>query len=272
MQTGHIDLPIETDTAARLVFRKAKEPLLKRIAAALVALTLCVLVAATAALSAGGHTIGTAPVVSFGAQTFGNTTAGATEGCCSMYEYWRVNLIAGDHVKVKFENGAPSKGVNTAYLYEAGTDDFNIEDASYESEDINSNGHAQLDFDAPTSGVYPLIFYSYNEVAGAYDFTTTVVHQARLRLETSRVARAGRLAIEARYPDGSKVTSGLGATLYGFWAKGWHKLGKAAVANGVIRIRYRLPAVLRGQKLKLRASAGGPSFKGVRISRLVTVA
>jgi hypothetical protein len=243
---------------------------LKRLAAALAITTLTLLVTTAIAFAAGGRTIAAAPTVTFGVKNLGNTLEGARIGN-SYDQYWKLDLLAGDHLTVKFANGAAGRGVGALYLFEAGTDDYSLEKADHVGVSMNANGFAQLDFDAPTSGVYPAQFDVPYQSAGAYDFTATVRHQARLRIKAARVARSGSLAIEARYPDGSKVAAGLGATLYGFWSQKWHRLGASEAANGVIRIRYRLPAALRGQTLKLRASAGGPSFKGVRVTRLVTV-
>jgi hypothetical protein len=48
-------------------------------------------------------------------------------------------------------------------------------------------------------------------------------------------------------------------------------VGKGAVKHGTIAIAYAMPASLHGQRVKLAVNAGGPSFKGLRISHLVSV-
>src|SRR5947209_1386053 len=57
---------------------------------------------ARAKTSGGGSNIASAPTVTSGQQTFGNTTDGCL-GNCSPADYWKLALIAGDRVTVDWE-------------------------------------------------------------------------------------------------------------------------------------------------------------------------
>ncbi len=240
---------------------------------ALAALTACL--TATVASAAGSSSIASAPFVTSGAHLFGDTSryaAGADNCFCTyQFEYWKSHLLAGDVVTVKFANASNSMsvGVTGLAIYPAGTDDFTVARTGSATEiAVTSNGHAQLRYTAPKTGDYPFGFYSKSTFsdAGAYDFTTTVVHRARLDVATTApLGVTGTLDVVANYPDGTPIASGLGATLSGYWTHRWHKLGKASVAAGQIHIPYKLPASRRGTVIKLAVNAGGASFMGVRI-------
>ena len=231
------------------------------------------------ASAAGGASVGTAPLVTAGVHQFGNTTGytGDSSGCfCTLYyEYWKVHLIAGDVLAVKFENASNtmSPGVTGLDLYPVGTDDFNITNTSTAVETImNSNGHAELTYTAPSTGDYPLRYYSKDSFSqpGAYDFWAYVKHGVRLDFHVAALAHSGTVAIEARYPDGAVIPSGLGVTAYGYWSGRWHKIGSAAVRNGQIALHYRIPKTVGG-KMKLSVNAGGSAFIGVHAVRAVVV-
>lgn len=234
---------------------------------------IALVVFATTATAGGGSTIATAPKVTFGAQTFGNT-ASVTATQCDSYEWWLVPLIAGDELVVNFENSSPSVGVEDAQLYAPSVNDFNLDNNDPTvDEGMNANSHAQLLFSAPSTGTYPLAFHASATAngcdgdAGAYDFTAYVHHKARLVMSLpDTISTHGSVTIQAHYPDGTVIVSGLGATLYGFWNKAWNKLGAAAVSNGRITIRYTIPAFLKGTKLKVEAKAGGTDFLAGRVS------
>lgn len=228
------------------------------------------LVLVSVALAGGGKAIDPAPPVPFGQQVFGDTSQG-TEIEDEMREYWKLSLIAGDRLTIKFKQGAPGYGVSQLRVYLRGTDDFNLSKAEYHYSLVSSNGFGQLDYDVPASGTYPLVVLADYKRGGAYDFTATVKHRVRLSSETKSIPRRGVFKAAARFPDGASVTSGLGGTLYGNWDGNWRKLGQAAVKTGTLSVRYTLPVVLRGKKLKLRLTTGGPSFFGARFDRTVAV-
>jgi hypothetical protein len=237
---------------------------------------LAALVAAAAAGAGGGNSIAAAPTVQYGLATAGDTRNGGVISGYT-YEWWLLPLIAGDHVTVKFQNPAVSAGAAAADLYPPRTDDFNIlQTNGLRREVIGSNGHAQLDFDAPSSGAYRLNFEGCPAckapVPGPYDFTATVVHVARLEWPAQVLKARGTLLLHARYPDRRPIESGLGVTLYGFWNRKWHKLGQAVVGGGGdFRIGYSIPLALRSGPIMLRVAAGGPGFRGVKLTRTVRV-
>lgn len=235
-----------------------------------VAVVVIALVSSSAALAGGGSTIKTAPTVRFGVDTIGNTSSVPALDACggtSNTEWWLVPLITGDHLVVKYENSAPNIGVGGTELFPVRTDDFNLGQAqAVAGARMNDNNHDELDYDAKATGIYPLGFFQTHCYAdatpGAYDFTATVQHTAWLIVAHTPVARVGAVLVQARFPDGSPIRTGLGATLYGNWAHKWQKLGKAAVSNGAIRIHFSLPMSVKGHLIELRVAAGGPSFKG----------
>lgn len=249
------------------------------IALAVVAISAAVAVAQVSA--AGGSSVAAAPLVAVGAHLYGNTASynGDSSGCfCTLYyEYWRLHLIAGDSVLVKFENasGAMNPGVTGVDLFPAGTDDFNISQTSSLAETVmNSNGHAELsDSAVPSTGDYPLRYYSKDSFSspGAYDFWVYVKHRVRLDVDAAHLSRSGQITAAAHFPDGTAVPSGLGVTLSGSWTKGaWHKLGSGVVRNGTIVIRYRFPKGVSG-RVKLSFNAGGPTFLGARVVKTARV-
>jgi hypothetical protein len=232
------------------------------------------------AAAGGGTTIKSAPTIVFGAQTFGNTaSAPAAQYGPWIAEWWMVPLIAGDQLTLKFENSSATSGTFRADMWDKSIDDFNVSNAHQTIEsDMPQNGHAELVWNAPSTGLYPLEFAACDSAnpcggihPGAYDFTATVQHSARLAVAPGSIARTGWFLVHARYPDGTDIPRALGATLYGTWAGKWHRLGSAAVVNGVIRIHYSLPLVLKGKLLRLRIAAGGPSFKGIAVGERVAV-
>ena len=183
-----------------------------------------------------------------------------------------MHLIAGDHLTIKFQEASTSGSFYYMQFWPAGTDDFSYDQTNSNSWRPNSNGKAQADYDATASGDYPIAYVGADGYAGAFDFTATIQHKVRLTLSASRIAHKGALAVGALYPDGSTIDGGLGATLYALWSGTWHKVGQGAVTHGSIKVSYVLPTSLRGQRVKLAVNAGGPSFKGLRLTRFVTVA
>jgi hypothetical protein len=235
--------------------------------------------------SGGAATIAGAPKISFGIQEFGNTDSVQPINC-DKREWWVIPLIAGDHVVIDWENSSSAAGASWFELYAPGTTDFNINNNPKQylgpngtissNTSINPNNRAETVFDAPSSGNYPLAFYAdncrdQNQQPGAYDFKATLHHRARVVISITGSSLKGSVSLQARYPDGSPIQSGLGATLYGYWNKGWTKLGQAVVAGGSMRIKYLLPPFLKGQTIRLEAKTGGPSFLGSTVTSHVTV-
>ena len=240
--------------------------------ASMSAVVLGALMAASIAFAAGGTTIKNAPYVTWGTPMYGDISKVPSDSQGNQYEWWKLHLIAGDHLTIKFEEASTSGSFYDLNIWAAGIDDFNWAQSHRDYFTPNSNGKAQVDYDISTSGDYPIAFRGSAGAAGAFDFTATVQHKARLTLTASRVSRKGALTVGARYPDGSAIDGGLGATLYALWSGKWHKMGKSAASHGSIKISYALPASLRGKRVKVAVNAGGPSFKGVRLTRFVTVA
>ena len=230
----------------------------------------------------GGGTIASAAQLPFGQQVFANTDEvppSGNEGCYK-WDWYAAKLIAGDHLTILFENASSSAGTAGVQLFQKGTTDFNVNienngyyDDSIASADIKSNNHGEFDFDAPSTASYPLAFWTYNGPCdssppqpGAFDFTATTVHAERLSMNVTALGPHGSVAVSAHYPDGTAISSGLGATLYGFYYGSWNKLGQGAVSNGTIRISYTTPKTLRGATIKIEAKAGGPSFRAAVVT------
>jgi hypothetical protein len=231
------------------------------------------LVLAASALAGGGTSIKTAPTISYGTQTFGNTANGPQiDG--SRLEFWKAPLIAGDTLTIKFETSTADNAAAVA-VYKAGVDDF-----SWPNEDpvarayLASNLHGQLVYTAPSSGVYPITFgANYYRDGGAYDFTAYVQHQVRVQFTPSAIARRGSLAVGLRYPDGSAVSDpSLQLQVLGSWGKGWKLVGKARGATGGTgHVGYSLPSSTRHHSVRIRVVIAGANYKRLSVTRTVHV-
>jgi hypothetical protein len=231
------------------------------------------LVLAASALAGGGTSIKTAPTISYGTQTFGNTASGPDiEGY--HFEFWKAPLIAGDTLTIKFETSTYENARSLA-VYKAGVDDFSWPGENPVAwEQLASNLHGELQYTAPSSGVYPVDFASseYRD-GGAYDFTAYVQHVVRVQFTPSAIARRGSLAVGLRYPDGSTVSDpALQLQVLGSWGKGWKVVGKARGAtNGTGHVGYSLPSSTRHHSVRIRVVIAGANYKRLSVTRTVRV-
>lgn len=222
------------------------------------------------ASAAGGDSIANAPTVAPGQQQFGNTAnVGDPTRQYYVNEFWKLQLLAGDEVTINWEVD-PSAQVELQ-VYPPGTDDFTLGNTRYSfSQRVTSNYKNQVNFRANKSGVWPLCFQSYRDWPGPYDFvvyvkravTVALAPQTRSLIASRQLPRKGRLVILARNPDGAAITDpGLGAIVYAYWAKTWHRLAAATVRNGTVTLDYRLPPSLRG-RIRLNIALGGSNYQG----------
>lgn len=235
-------------------------------------------VGARASSSGGGSNIASAPTITPGQQEFGNTNEGQFPFNCApdAASYWKLTLIVGDRATIDWET--TNNYAERLYVLPIGTTDFSISNVSKDvaSFSIGGNGKAQSILTAPASGVYPLVFdKECIGGGGPYDFTVYINHalvlgtsQQTLRLlkrwHHSAMPRKGSLKLTAHRADGAPITGQVGATLYGYWAKKWHKLSRAAAKAGVLVLRYKLPKNAHGV-IRLSVNAGGQDYIGKRI-------
>jgi hypothetical protein len=258
-------------------------------------IVVCALVAICAGVAratvGGGGTIATAPVVSSGVPQIGNTSS-FTDTCGNGYEFWSLQLMKGDLVKITW--GSPL-AVDTLALWPAGTVDSNHTTCLYESgwshwaispvlSDTNgtpATNHVSQTV-VQTDGSYPLLFLDTTGVpnAAAYSFTAVVLHAVSVSLpHRSTIPGAGTLTASVLAPDSSPINdSTLKLTLRGYWSTvagappRAHKLATATPTNGSAAFSYSLPARLWGKRIRVDILGGGSSYQAVRSQkRLVNV-
>jgi hypothetical protein len=228
------------------------------------------LASAQVASAAGGSNIAAAPTAVVGQQEFGNTTDGCYLNCYGA-DYWKLSLIAGDHVRIDWESSGGSECnsyVDELKVWPIGTTDFSINNASpFQQFGIGANNKAESTFTANATGVFPLMFEACDDPAdagGPYDFTVNVRHLARLSFQVpSRIPTRTRVHIQAHYPDGTAINgAGLIVQIRGWWSRSWHVLGSATPVGGVASVLLTIPHQERGKVIKLEAAASGTSFLG----------
>jgi hypothetical protein len=230
-----------------------------------------------AALAAGGSSIESAPQITPGVQTFGDTNTGKLKGCAAA-DYWNLSLRAGDQAIVDWTSLTDSNGrdyANELSVYPSGTTDFSINnnDPAHEFS-VGDNDRAESIFSANSTGSYPLIFWrgsgSCSTPGGPYNFTVTVKHSAVLFLGSVKklAGRSGTLSVGVHAPDGQPITDGgLRVALRGSWPG--HKaseLASGTPTNGAAKLSVKLPKSARGKKVSIRAVAQGADYLPARSS------
>ena len=232
------------------------------------------------AYAGGGSNISSAQAITPSQQLFGNTSEGRYDGDRAA-SYWKLALTAADRVTVDWESGSSNRhDLFELMVWPAGTTDFSINNASsLKVFDLGDNGKAESVFEVGQSGVYPLAFLgdyipSWTQ-GGPYDFTVYVRHavvlavppQTNALLQRGRrtgLPRAGRIVLAAHTAGGAPISGGLGATMFGYWAKKWHQMAHATATRGQIVLAYRLPTALHGLT-RLSVNVGGPNYLGKHI-------
>lgn len=227
-------------------------------------------------LSSGGATIASAPTVVPGQQEFGNSND-VQNGPDYRYpgDYWKLSLVAGDHVTIDWEAG--NNFVNSLGVYPAGTTDFSVNNVSlYQQFSLGANGKAESTFTANQTGAFPLIFWDEgSNDAGPFDFTVYVHHALVLavspqtqalirRAHQTPLPHKGNIVLGAHLADGTPVSGDVGATVFAYWSSKWHSIGKSAARNGEIVVPYRLPASVHGL-IRLSVNVGGANYQGRQI-------
>ncbi len=210
----------------------------------------------------GGQSIASAPAVAFGQQQFGNTANGlrTDDGVANVWQqYWTLAVTAGDIITIDWK----SQTLPTLSVYSAGITDFSIGNIDpVESQGIGGNGHSQLRFTAPSSGVMPLVITNSWQGPGPYDFTAYVQHAVRLSIpRLSKLRRKATLAVSARNAEGGVISNpALQVDVQIKRRKAWRKVGTAPVTDSVAAVKLNVPAGYAGQKVSLRAVAHGNGY------------
>jgi hypothetical protein len=230
-----------------------------------------VAVGSPAALAAGGSSIASASPVVPGVQNFGDTNTGVFRDCPA--DYWNLSLRAGDRATVDWMTLTESSGsryaeyADSLRVYPRGTTDFSINnvDSAYQFS-TGSNHHAQSVVSAGSTGIYPLIFYSYHlcSTGGPFNFTVTIKHSAVLFLNKVKTFAGGRIQakVGVHTPEGEPITdSALRVRLIGSWPG--HKartLGTGSPSDGSVTLSISLPKSAWGKKVTVRAKASGGDY------------
>jgi hypothetical protein len=220
-------------------------------------------------MAEGGQAIATAPAVTFGTQEFGSIKSHSEGGCKT---WWLLSAIAGDKFQIDWEVADPYVVLR---LYQPGTNDFNWEQTSSAAEgSINGNGKAEFTYEAPRTGMMPLLFDDPgchgSGVPGPYNFTAYVTHALNVFLpRVSALHRTGTIAIGVHNPEGQAVSNpGVQVELQVSLNGSWRTIGVSAVNGTIAVVHYKLLPHLRGPRITVRAVAYGPNYVTTASSHL----
>ena len=234
----------------------------KTVVGVVLAMTAASLLAAWApaiASAAGGKSIATAPLVTYGQQEFGNTAEDQyLEESCGFADawrsYWSLPVTAGDLVTINWEG---SKGTELK-LAPLGTTDFTLFSVDPAlSQELSSNGKAQAQYTVPQSGTMPLYFRVCSGAAqpGPYNFIATAQHGLAVSLTPppSTIQTNSVLTGTARLASGAAVPDGLVFTLSAVGQFGTATY-TAASSGGALSFPLALPATAAGQSVAMTIS------------------
>ncbi len=219
-----------------------------------VAAVLLLALPSTSALAAGGKSIATATPVAYGQQEFGNTaTDQFLEDSCGFgidawRSYWNLNVLAGDELTIDWE-GSPGTELK---LVAVGTTDFTFfQKEPVASQSLSSNGHSELKYKAPQTGVMPMYFRVcdfYESAAGPYDFMATDQHALVVGLQQyAHIKSTTTLWGTASLADGTPVPDGLVFTLTASWGTRGQAQYQAASGGGALSFPLTLPVSAQGR-------------------------
>jgi hypothetical protein len=229
----------------------------------------------TSALAAGGSSIASAPVVSYGQQEYGSIgdSQEQTRDHCDTGDYpagtswWNLLVRAGDRVTIDFESN-PSVDAGLT-VFSVGTTDFQVGTVGESVYAIpDQNGKGQTTFNAPKSGGMPLGFFGC-EATGPYDLTAYVRHGLFLYLKASGYAsHQTKFYLALHTPDGKPVGS---KSLVGDVQRNDPKEGNRWITsfhvypgkpyNGKWNFSYHWMNYLHGQNVKVRVLVHGPGYQ-----------
>ncbi len=232
---------------------------------------------AAAAEGSGGATIASAPAVTAGAATTGNTATDPTSqasqsdvtGCWIDLEYWRVPLTVGDKVTVAGSAVSPAYNVELG-VFPAGTSDASISSTAAIKTVLLS--HVPIKFTATATGSYPIVVgpNCYNGVDGPFDFTVSVVHNpsgntATVKLpKLGHIAPSGAIKASVRTSDGTPITDPkLVLELLGTWGGSSHLLARASPSKGSASFAFHVPASLKGTAVQLQVTSPASDYRPV---------
>jgi len=179
-------------------------------------------------------------------------------------EFWKVNLISGDHFVIDGTRNREASYV-TARVFPAGTNDKTLRRTRpIEQSDLNH----LVAFTPLQSGTYPIeIACNQTNRCAPVEFSVTINHAVDLYVPLSTKIRvSGAFVVNVKAPDGQPITSRtLAVNLYGLWKDNFatpthHVLGSAGPVRGKAIITYRLPRDLVGKTISLQATTSGAGY------------
>ena len=229
-----------------------------------------------AARQGGGGTIASAPTVTPGTQEFGNTADGKYQYYGQDYgaDFWKLSLIAADHVTVDWEStydsGCGCWYVDRFLVWPKGTTDYSINNVDpFQKFYGGGNGKAESSFTANATGAFPIMFVSVDENGGTgpYDFTVRVRHLPRIKMQQlpTRVSSGMSAKVTAYFADGKPISGAKPVIrVRGQWQGAWHSLGSGTPTNGLATIKLVIPSSARGMAVKFQATASGGAYVSVK--------
>jgi hypothetical protein len=215
-----------------------------------------------------------------GQQEFGSTTDGCYQTCqpgdiyYTPADFWKLSLIAADHVKVDWEPTADNCDADEFTVWPIGTTDYSINTANpVQQTGAGGNGKGESRFTVKSTGVYPLMFSDGCEnfaVGGPYDFTVYVRHLPVLqfRAPTSITSKTS-VTVQVHYADGRAISDmRLRVSIRGWWQRKWHTIGTGSPASGRTRIHLRAPI---HKRIRVEAVASGSGYVSTHTKSLTTL-
>jgi hypothetical protein len=167
---------------------------------------------ADGALANGGPTISGAPPIAYGQPNFGNLTNVTSDSDGCQREFWRLPVIAGDHVTLTW---SALNSDTTVFVYPAGTTDSSWARAKVVAEaSSNNGGTGKLGLSAVRTGDMTVMFVDQNRPAfpgcanpGPYNFTASVVHRMIVSLRAVRKTTLyyATFRLTIYNPDGARI-------------------------------------------------------------------
>ena len=227
-------------------------------------------------LAAGGGSIAGAVQVQPGQTYFGNTSqAPIVDGL--HWEFWKVDLLAGDHVTFDWKD--TDGAANNFAFWTPAANDYNFHQSPTIENISNSGmgggaGSQELTFTASGgSGVYPFTFFTDNGClfcmgeTGPYQFVFYVKHQLTVSLAPlAKVRRNGRVTAHVQGGDAKPYSGTERFALYGRLHGGKYVLlARSTARGGVLTFHIKLRRSYAGKTLTLLVLHGaGASYDEAR--------
>jgi hypothetical protein len=188
-------------------------------------------------------------------------------------DFWLLQLRASDSVKVNW--GSTPSAVSDFEIFPDGTTDETrgtiktlLHDVNWKKAPLFSST-----FEAKDAGTYPIAFYCGGacQQAGSFSFTIDVLHKALLYVpRLTELPQKGTLKVFARDAAGAPISDqALTLKLVGTWRDAAyvpaspHVLARGSPKSGAVVFAYRVPAELRGKRIRLQVDAAGKSYAAI---------